>query len=41
MNRPHVVQEERGRTIDCPRGRRWITTFMKLPTMSPKIETGM
>src|SRR6266853_5623092 len=29
-------QRELGRTIDCSRGSRWITTFRKLPIIAPK-----
>src|SRR5580765_1002210 len=33
---PHDGQRERGDTSDSPRGRRWTTTFRKLPTIRPK-----
>src|ERR687894_1956817 len=33
---PQPGQRERGRTSDSPRGRRWITTFRKLPMSAPR-----
>jgi hypothetical protein len=33
---PQRGQREGGDTIDCSRGRRWMTTLAKLPTTSPK-----
>jgi len=36
MGAPHAGQREPGRTRDWPRGRRWMQTFAKLPTIEPK-----
>src|SRR2546423_4975525 len=36
MTAPQEGQRELGRTIDCSRGSRWITTFRKLPIIAPK-----
>jgi hypothetical protein len=33
--RPQPGQRDRGETIDSSRGRRWITTFRKLPMHAP------
>ena len=32
----HFGHRDGGNTIDSPRGRRWMTTFAKLPTIRPK-----
>jgi hypothetical protein len=36
--RPQPGQRDRGDTIDSPRGRRWITTFRKLPMQAPNMK---
>src|SRR6266851_4020952 len=36
MTAPQEGQRELGRTIDCSRGSRWITTFRKLPIIATK-----
>ena len=36
MGSPQCGQWDAGHTIDSWRGTRWITTFKKLPTTSPK-----
>src|SRR5215210_1109447 len=35
MGAPHAGQRDAGHTTDWRRGTRWITTFRKLPAMSP------
>jgi hypothetical protein len=35
MDAPHAGQRDAGHTTDWRRGTRWITTFRKLPAMSP------
>ena len=37
---PQDGHEDGGLTTDMPRGRRWITTFRKLPTQLPKTRVG-